>query len=597
MKARRGKLLIVTSCVSGYNQFSSVTRIVRVADGSMTLRTLYQALLDCDNSRLRVIAQQWDIAIKAELRPDAAAQLADAIAHVEAVEAVWEVLPLQARAALEDLLRRQGAIPWAIFTRRWGQIRSVGPGRLERDELWRNPISAAEQLWYWGLIFRTTILSPTGDPIEMAYIPDALILYLQVPPPQATPPPEPIALPPRIVAGDDALGESLVTLWTFLQNESVRPAEDGRWPPKPRQNFLESFPAEAVAPLPLLETLALEQEWIHADERGLLRPVPGRMMEWLRGGRQLQWCSLAQAWAGSRRWNDLAHVFSLHPDPVLGWLNDPFTSRERVLALLRRCTPGVWYTLTELLAYAHEHEPDFLRPDGDYESWNLRDAVTDAPLRGFATWNLVEGALLAFIITGPLSWLGMVNLGWTVPHLSPDCFSINAAGAAFLDIDGDFELPEPSSVELRRDGVLVVPPGRRYERFQLSRIAIPVDQHGAAHGSGTAYRLTPASLLRAKAQRIALDRIIDFLKSALAHPLPAAFQKAVERSYNAGEQVRLAQVWLLRVKDSDLLDYPPIRVLLQERLRPDAALVRESDREHLLTVLMEEGVLLEIEEL
>lgn len=567
-----------------------------MVDDSMTLRTLYQALLDCDGSRLRVIAQQWDVAVKAELRPDAAAQLADAMAHVESVETVWEVLPPPARAGLEDLLRRQGAIPWAIFTRRWGQVRVVGPGRLERDELWRNPISPAERLWYWGLVFRTAILSPTGDPIEMAYIPDALILYLPVPPPQEIPPPEPIATPPRLISGDDVLGESLVTLWTFLQNESVRPAEDGNWPPKLRQSFLESFPAEALASLPLLETLALEQNWIHVDERGLLRPVPGCMMDWLRSGRQLQWRSLAQAWAQSRRWNDLAHVFSLHPDPVLGWLNDPLASRERMLALLRCCTPGIWYTLAELLAYVHEHEPDFLRPDGDYDSWNVRDAVTDVPVRGFAAWNLVEGALLAFMITGPLSWLGLVDLGWTVPHLAPDCFSINAAGAAFLGVDGNFELPEPPPVELRRDGVLVVPPGRRYERFQLSRIAMPVAQQDSAHGSGTAYRLTPASLLRAKAQRIQLDRITEFLESALGHTLPAAFHKAVERGYNAGEHVRLAQVWLLRTKDSDLLEYPAVRALIQERLGSIGALVRESDRERLLAVLLQEGLLPEVEE-
>ncbi|HQE98776.1 MAG TPA: hypothetical protein PLG06_03460, partial [Anaerolineae bacterium] len=124
----------------------------------MTLRTLYQALLDCDGARLRVIAQQWDVALKAEARPDAAAQLADAMAHAEGVERVWEGLPPAARAALEDLLRRGGVLPWAIFTRRWGQVRVVGPGRLEREELWRTPISPAETLWYWGLVFRVGTL-------------------------------------------------------------------------------------------------------------------------------------------------------------------------------------------------------------------------------------------------------------------------------------------------------------------------------------------------------------------------------------------------------------------------------------------------------
>lgn len=557
----------------------------------MTLRTLYQALLDCDGARLRVIALQWDIALKAELRTDAAAQLADAMARAEAVEQVWELLPANARVALEDLQRREGAIPWAIFTRRWGQVRLVGPGRLEREELWRAPVSPAEALWYWGLVFRTTTLSPTGDPVEMAYLPAALSLYLPPPSQQELPPPESVAAPPRILVGADGLCEALVTLWTFLQNESVRPAEDGSWPTRLREQYLEAFDAAAALQLHLLETLALEQDWIRLDERGLLRPVPGRMMDWLRGGRRMQWCSLAQAWEQSRAWNDLAHVAALRADPLLGWLNDPLASRQRMLGILRRFTPGVWYTLTTFIAYVREHEPDFLRPDGDYESWNLRDAATGAPLRGFAMWDLVEGALLAFMTTGPLWWLGMVDLGCTTPHLPPDSFCINAAGAAFLGVDGAFDLPEPPPVVLRRDGALTLPPGRRYERFQLGRIAASLAVEGA-----TQYRLTPLSLSRAKTQRISLERIFEFLETATEKPLPAAFRKAVERGYHGGEQIRLARVWLLRVKDPELLDYPAIRALLHERLSPRAALIRESDRERLLALLIQEGLLPEIEE-
>jgi len=117
-----------------------------------------------------------------------------------------------------------------------------------------------------------------------------------------------------------------------------------------------------------------------------------------------------------------------------------------------------------------------------------------------------------------------------------------------------------------------------------------------AFGKEAAYRLTPLSLARAKAQRISLERILEFLQTATENPLPAAFQKAIERSYNAGEQVRLARVWLLRVKDPELLDYPAIRALLQERLGPRMALVRDSDREHLLELLIQEGLLSEIVE-
>lgn len=563
----------------------------------MKLPTLYQSLLVCDNARLRAIAQQWNVALRIESHPDAAAQLADAMAQAGAVETAWNALTADGQAALEDLLRREAAVPWAVFTRRWGQVRIVGPGRLERDELWRKPVSPAETLWYWGLVFRAGVLSATGNPLEMAYIPDALKLYLPAPSQLEIPPPEPIATPPRIRVGDDALGEALVTLWAHLQYENVRLAEDGHWPSRLYEICLTSLEGADLAEVRLLEVVAPEQDWVHVDERGFLRAASGRIMEWLRGGRKLQWCTLAQAWEKSSGWNDLAQVSSLHPDPVVGWPNEPQESRQRALEILRRCTPGLWYALPVFLDYAHEHAADFLRPDGDYETWNLRDAATDAPLRGFDNWEMVEGALLAFLVTGPLSWLGMVDLGWTTPYLSPDCFRINSAGAAFLGLDGSFDLPEPPPVELTRDGVLIVPVGRRYERFQLSRIAVPTKVSRIGPGEGMAFRLTPLSLTRAKAQRIPLDRIVEFLATATNNPLPAAFQKAVERSYHGAEQVRVAQIWLIRVKDPELLDYPAVRGLLQERLGPRTALVRDSDRDRLFIVLLQEGLLPELEEL
>ena len=31
-------------------------------------------------------------------------------------------------------------------------------------------------------------------------------------------------------------------------------------------------------------------------------------------------------------------------------------------------------------------------------------------LRGFSTWDEVDGALVRFLITGPMHWLGLVDL-------------------------------------------------------------------------------------------------------------------------------------------------------------------------------------------
>ena len=84
----------------------------------MVLRTLYQTLLDSDVIRLRVIAQQWGITLSTEHRTDVAIELADAMAHADRVERALALLSAEARAALDDMLRRGGAMPSAAPSRR-----------------------------------------------------------------------------------------------------------------------------------------------------------------------------------------------------------------------------------------------------------------------------------------------------------------------------------------------------------------------------------------------------------------------------------------------------------------------------------------------
>ncbi|MGC9356978.1 MAG: helicase-associated domain-containing protein [Anaerolineae bacterium] len=557
----------------------------------MSLRTLYQALLDSEPAHLRVIARQWDITLAGERRIDLAAELTDAMARAEAAERAWDALPSDSRAALEDLLRRDGAMPWPAFTRRWGQVRNIGPGRLEREEVWRDPISPTEDLWYRGFVHRTSTVGPTGVALEMAFVPEDLRLYLPTPPPLEIPAPEPASAPLQIRPGEDTLADDLVTLWSMLQNEVVRPTEEGIWPTRRREALLSRLHAPAVPRLALLEALAYEQSWISVDEREHLRPVPEPMLAWLRADRWTQWLALARAWQKSQHWNDLAAVPTLQSDAVLGWPNDPLVTRENFLELLALCTPGIWYAIDAFVTHAEEHMPDFLRPNGDYETWSLRDTLTSTPLRGFEAWEMVEGALLTFLVVGPLSWLGLVDLGQSNPHLPPDRFRLSEAGAAFLDLKEPPQLADPSPLKVHPGGLLIVPSARRYERFQLSRVAT-VTGSGIPHH----FRLTPRSLARARRQRISLERIEEFLEEAAGEPLPSGLRKGLEHTYRAGERVKLARGWILRVQDPDLLTYEAVRDLIQEQLGSRVALIRESDRERLLEVLTSEGILPEIEE-
>ena len=109
-----------------------------------------------------------------------------------------------------------------------------------------------------------------------------------------------------------------------------------------------------------------------------------------------------------------------------------------MLAALGRLDPAGWYAVDAFAAWIKATEPDFQRPDGNYNGWYLRDVASDRYLSGFEAWNEVEGRLIAFLISGPLFWLGAVALAGGEGE--PLIFRLTTGGAYWLAGQG---LPEP----------------------------------------------------------------------------------------------------------------------------------------------------------
>ncbi len=153
------------------------------------MRTYLVSLSDHPLAMLRGIAELRGVTLASNARDEAAAQLAAALADEGSTTAAIGAAPPDAQLAWTALRRAGGRMKASTFARQFGEIRPAGPGRLEREALWRSPESAAEALWYRGLIFRS--FADFGDgPMEYVYIPEDLPL-----PPLATPKPRSAALP------------------------------------------------------------------------------------------------------------------------------------------------------------------------------------------------------------------------------------------------------------------------------------------------------------------------------------------------------------------------------------------------------------------
>ena len=63
----------------------------------------------------------------------------------------------------------------AAFNRSHGEVRLMGPGRMERDEPWLDPVSPLEALWYRGFLYRAFDETVEGM-LEFYYLPQELLV-------------------------------------------------------------------------------------------------------------------------------------------------------------------------------------------------------------------------------------------------------------------------------------------------------------------------------------------------------------------------------------------------------------------------------------
>jgi hypothetical protein len=273
-----------------------------------------------------------------------------------------------------------------------------------------------------------------------------------------------------------------------------------------------------------------------------------------------------------------------------GWQNDPLLARTTLLTTLAQA--DAWYDLADVVAVIKEKEPDFQRPDGNYDTWYIRDTASDAYVRGFTNWGLVEGRLLRFLVTGPLFWLGLAETAVSHSHL---LFRLTERALAWLQDKppaGD-EIRIPLVVQ--DDCTLLVPHNAsRYQRFRAARVG---EMQPVQAGQPYAYRLTPRSLARAREEGITPDRILAFLAEASDRPLPASVKRAVSRWQERGVEGRLETAVILRVKEAAILETlrtnPRTRDFFGESLGDMAVIVQPGQWQPLREATAELGLMLD----
>jgi hypothetical protein len=531
-----------------------------------------QTLQDADLGFLKFVASSWDIHDLPDDSESVLAALQIKASDAETVQDLSAGLPPEAQSALRALIQKRGRVSATIFERTYGEIRTMGVGRREREHPELNPVSVAEILWYRGWIGRA-FLGGGGRPEDTIYLPDeiyAALTDLEGEEPTAAPSYSSQSQESRIWFYRDGVLEQACTVLAALRSGEA--VED--LPPR-----------RGAVPTPVLVS------WLRClkclDDQNHIQPEAIR--RFLESTRPQALYILIQAWRGSMEFNELRMLRGLEFEGT--WENDPAETREKVITLVNTLAGDDWMDLAEFVNAAKKADPDFQRSGGDYDAWFIREGRTGEYIQGFDGWDRVEGALLRFYITGLLYWLGLVELTRPTPgivrfRLSPWWPAVN----------GDMEIIEAKDnstpLQINRSGEILAPPRFNLAtRYQIARFAQPVE----FQGKGYLYRISAAGLATAQEQGLTPTMLERMLHKYSRGAIPPNVRNALHSWEQTGSQARIGEVNMLRVNDPQVmrrLKESSAARYLGESFGPNAVEIKHGAEDKLRQILAEMGLIL-----
>lgn len=542
---------------------------------------LVQSLLKQDIGHLRIIGEFWGVDLESTAAEEAREELSAAILDAELIAELIESLSPQARSAVRALVDAGGRIPWPVFTRQYGDIREMGAAKRDRERPHLKPSSTAESLYYRGLLARAFFDDDKG-PQEFAYIPDDLLeqLYsifdeevnepaeVKAEQPEEADEAEPLGRPAspgergREVLADDSILDDATTYLAAL-----------------RMNMESNgLPLDRQAQAPVLHSLLTAARLIRKDI-----PQAEAVKTFLECPRSEALKILQDAWIESDSFNELW----LMPGIVCEgeWMNNPQETREFLLNLLDALPEDKWWSVNSFIRDIKQKYADFQRPAGDYDSWFIKRKADGQYLRGFASWDQVDGALVKYFITEILPWLGQLDLSIAEGAIEPTAFRISTT---------QNEKEEKGKISVSSNGRISIPSDApRVVRYQVSRFCQWEEPKNWIYR----YHLTTNSLAKAKEQGLKVEHLLALLTRHTDAGIPPSLVKALKRWEANGTEARVQTQVILKVSKPEVLEEmrkSKAAKFLGEVLSPTTVIVKSGAIPKVLEALTELGLLAEI---
>jgi len=562
--------------------------------------TLAQTLPTSDIGFLRIVASLWGIELTSSDPAEAAVELAESLCDAELLEEVVTTLPKDGRSALMALAADDGRMPWVAFARRFGDLREMGSGKRDREQPHLRPSSAAEVLWYRGLLAKAFFNGEKGLQ-EFAFIPDDLFLALDFAGLISEPARDELpSLSDEIVYTEDADASEAATL-REINPPLARSGADtdilGR-PASPAEknaliltndrilddacSYLAALRMGVEPPTMQIPSSVLHDFLLVSGLIGPAGPHPEAVKSFLEAPRDKAMTTLQEAWQPSEWFNELRQLPGLVFEGA--WSNQPLITREFLLNLLEPIPDGQWWSLPAFVREIKTRFPDYQRPAGDYDSWFIKRASDGVYLRGYANWDEVDGALIRYLICGPLHWLGMLDLA------APE---EGAAPGAFRTPLETLRSGETGKITVTSQGKIVIPRmAPRAVRYQIARFCEWFDPNEHEYH----YQVTAGSLKRAREQSLKAEHLLAILRKHASAPIPPPFVKALQRWEQNGTEARVENLVVLKVSRPEVLS--ELRAskagrFLGEILGPTTVVIQPGAQVRVTAALAELGILAE----
>lgn len=527
---------------------------------------LEQSLQKADIGHLRIVAEFWGLELESNDTEAALEELCASLLDLEAVSETLDVLSAEARSALNELVDAGGRVEWAIFARKYGDIREMGAGKRDRERPHHKPSSTSESLFYRGLLAKAFFESSKGSQ-EFAYLPDDLLEIIAETETESEP--EDIASAQK----NDPLGRPAtpvekafeIPATDFILDDATTHLAAMRIGDPSRSHVQRDLPA-------LLAIAGL------IKDNGLL---PDAVKKFLEAPRTDALDTLYNAWLDSTTFDELRLIPSIICEGE--WKNQPQVTREFLTNLIQDIPQGKWWSIPAFVKNIKEKYPDYQRPAGDYDSWFIKRESDGQFLRGFAYWDAVDGALVKYVIS-IMHILGKVSLA------SPE---EGKEATAFLLISSVEKKEEKGKILVSSNGRISVPRMfSRAVRYQLARFC----EWDEPKGDEYFYRVTAESLKRANEQGLKAEQLLAMLVKYTNGSVPPALVKALKRWDANGSEARVESLLVLRVSKPEIMEEmraSKAGKYFGEILSPTAVVVKGGAIQKVLAELAELGLLAE----